>query len=56
MTFEMSKENINGILMAPEIKILKIGKHMKKKSDCYNPRISFKEKHQKIYCNGVIGM
>lgn len=29
MTFEISKENINGILMAPEIKILKIRQHMK---------------------------
>lgn len=56
MTFEISKENINGILMIPEIKILKIGKHMKKKSDCYNPRISFKKKHQKIHRNGVVRM
>jgi hypothetical protein len=42
MTFEISKENINDILMIPEIKILKIGKHMKK-SDCYNPVFPLKK-------------
>ncbi len=56
MTFEISKENINDILMIPEIKILKIRQHMKQQSNGYNPDISFKKKHQKIHRNGVVRM
>jgi hypothetical protein len=56
MRFEILKERINNILMAPEVKILKIRQHMKQKSDADNSDISFKEQHQKIHRNGVIRM
>lgn len=39
----MLKENINHFLMTPEMKILKICKHMKQQSDGNNPDISFKK-------------
>ncbi len=56
MIFEISKENINDILMVPEVKILKVGQHMKQKSNTYDSYISFKKQHQKIHHNRIIGM
>jgi hypothetical protein len=56
MKFEILKENINNILMTPQIKILKIRQHMKQKPDAYNSDISFKKEHQKIHRNRIIRM
>ena len=53
---QISKENINLILMMPEVEVLKIRQHMKQKSDANNPDISFKKKHQKIHRNSIIRM
>jgi hypothetical protein len=52
----ISKENINNILMRPEVKVLIICEHMKQKPDSYNSDISFKEQQQKIHRNSIIGM
>ena len=43
MGFEILKENINNILMVPEMIVLKIGQHMKQKPDTDNSNISFKK-------------
>lgn len=56
MNFEISKENINNILMTPETKILIIRQHMEKKSDGNNSDISLKKEHQKIHRNCIIRM
>jgi hypothetical protein len=45
MGFKISKENINNILMAPEVEILKIGQHMKQKPNTDNSYISFEKQH-----------
>lgn len=56
MKIKILKENINNILMAPEVKILKIGEHMKQQPYANNSDISFKEKHQKVHRNRIIRM
>lgn len=56
MNFEISKENINNILMTPKTKILIIRQHMEKKSDGNNSDISLKKEHQKIHRNCIIRM
>lgn len=56
MKFEISKENINNILMNPQVKIQKIRQHMEQKTNSCNSDISFKKQQQKIHRNGIIGM
>ncbi len=56
MVSEISKENINLILMVPEVKILEVRQHVKQKPDADNSDISFKKEHQKIHRNSKIRM
>lgn len=54
MVFEILKENINLILMVPEVKILKIRQHVEEKTNADDSDISFKKEHQKIHRNSKI--
>lgn len=54
MEIEILKENINHILMTPEVKILEIGQHMQQKSNTNDPDISFEKKQQKVHRNCII--